>query len=90
MQGPEIAIHVSDEVLEGMNDWCKEHHGKSGLTERVRQSQIELAEAEQQVRSHFISATSSAPGPCHVMSVVSGLRDRHMCEKNTRKGISKI
>lgn len=23
------------EVLEGMNDWCKDHHGKSGLTAAV-------------------------------------------------------
>lgn len=23
------------EVLDAMNDWCKEHHGKSGLTEAV-------------------------------------------------------
>jgi oligoribonuclease (3'-5' exoribonuclease) len=32
-----------------MNDWCKEHHGRSGLTQRVRESATSLAEAEQQV-----------------------------------------
>jgi oligoribonuclease len=44
--GPEIAVSQSDHVLETMNDWCKEHHGKSGLTEKVRQSTISLEEAE--------------------------------------------
>jgi oligoribonuclease len=29
-------VHQSDAVLDSMNDWCKEHHGKSGLTELVR------------------------------------------------------
>ena len=29
-------VHQSDAILEGMNPWCKDHHGKSGLTELVR------------------------------------------------------
>ena len=28
-------VFQSDEVLKNMNDWCKEHHGKSGLTALV-------------------------------------------------------
>lgn len=27
-QGKEICIHISDEKLAGMDDWCTEHHGK--------------------------------------------------------------
>jgi len=45
-EGPSIAIHHDDAVLESMNDWCKEHHGASGLTARVRQSTIDMADAE--------------------------------------------
>lgn len=48
VQGPEIAIHHSEEVLAAMNEWCLEHHGPSGLTERCRQSGTSLAQAEQQ------------------------------------------
>ncbi|MFK7886118.1 MAG: oligoribonuclease [Gammaproteobacteria bacterium] len=44
-EGPAIAIHQEDEVLEGMDDWNTRQHGKSGLTERVRESAITLAEA---------------------------------------------
>ncbi|KAG2497887.1 hypothetical protein HYH03_004153 [Edaphochlamys debaryana] len=47
VQGPATAIHHSDAVLESMNDWCKEHHGKSGLTQRVRESTVSMEQAEQ-------------------------------------------
>ncbi|MDB4459180.1 oligoribonuclease [bacterium] len=46
-EGPVLAIHQSEETLTGMNEWCKVQHGKSGLTERVRQSTTSLEEAEQ-------------------------------------------
>ncbi len=46
-QGPSLAIHQSDDVLNNMNAWCVEQHGKSGLTQRVRESDISCADAEQ-------------------------------------------
>lgn len=49
IEGPEIAIHHSDAALDAMNAWCIEHHGKSGLTQRCRDSKVSLAEAEQRV-----------------------------------------
>ncbi len=45
-EGPSLVVHQSDEVLAGMNAWCIEHHGSSGLTQRVRESRIDTAEAE--------------------------------------------
>jgi len=45
-EGPALAIHQSESVLKTMDSWCIEHHGKSGLTERCRQSKITLAQAE--------------------------------------------
>ncbi|OMH31812.1 oligoribonuclease [Motiliproteus sp. MSK22-1] len=47
-EGPIIAIHQSDEVLEGMDEWCTNQHGKSGLTQRVRESTYTEAQAEQE------------------------------------------
>ena len=44
-QGPVFAISQTDEVLDNMSPWCVEHHGKSGLTQRCRESEISLAEA---------------------------------------------
>ncbi|AOE87764.1 oligoribonuclease [Pseudomonas sp. TCU-HL1] len=47
-EGPTIAIHQSDEVLAGMDEWNTRQHGQSGLTQRVRESRISAAEAEAQ------------------------------------------
>ena len=44
-KGPVFAIHQSDEVLNNMNEWCIDHHGKSGLTARCRESKVDLATA---------------------------------------------
>lgn len=46
-ESPAIAIHQSDDVLKNMNSWCVKTHGESGLTERVRQSTIDITKAEQ-------------------------------------------
>ena len=47
-EGPVIAVRQADAVLAAMGDWCTRQHGQSGLTERVRQSRITEAEAQQQ------------------------------------------
>ena len=47
-EGPVIAIHQSDEVLAGMDEWNTNQHGKSGLTQRVKDSKITETEAEKQ------------------------------------------
>jgi oligoribonuclease len=47
-QGPVLAVHQSDAVLAGMDDWNQKHHGQSGLIERVRNSDIDEREAERQ------------------------------------------
>ncbi|MGZ8136093.1 MAG: oligoribonuclease [Methylococcaceae bacterium] len=45
-QGPVLAIHQSDETLAAMDDWNQQHHGQSGLIERVKASLINEVEAE--------------------------------------------
>lgn len=37
--GYESVIHCSQEKLDNMSDWCKNTHGKSGLTRKVLESQ---------------------------------------------------
>ena len=44
--GPALAIKQSDEMLSGMDEWCTTQHGKSGLTDRVKNSSISEATAE--------------------------------------------
>jgi oligoribonuclease len=45
-EGPVIAVHHSDTILERMDDWNVSHHTKSGLVDRVRMSNIGTKEAE--------------------------------------------
>lgn len=47
-EGPVLAVHQSDEVLNGMDDWNRRHHSASGLVDRVRASSVDEAEAERQ------------------------------------------
>ncbi len=53
-EGPNIAIHQPDAELEKMDEWCTRTHGATGLTQRVRESQISLEEAENQTLA-FVS-----------------------------------
>jgi len=45
-QGPVIAVHQSDAALAAMDDWNQQHHGRSGLIDRVKASTIDDKEAE--------------------------------------------
>lgn len=45
-QGPVLAIHQDDSLLEAMDKWNQSTHGKSGLIDRVRASTITEAQAE--------------------------------------------
>lgn len=47
-EGPVIAVHQSDAVLDGMDEWCTRVHGESGLTQRCRDSAISVEQAAQQ------------------------------------------
>jgi oligoribonuclease len=49
VEGPVLAIHQSEAVLDGMDAWNKGTHGRSGLIERVRASQVDEAAAQRQV-----------------------------------------
>jgi oligoribonuclease len=45
-EGPVFAVHQSDGVLAGMDEWNTRQHGQSGLTQRVRDSQFDMRAAE--------------------------------------------
>ncbi|MDF1655761.1 MAG: oligoribonuclease [Coxiellaceae bacterium] len=46
-EGPVFAISQPQSELDKMDQWNVEHHGRSGLTERVQKSKITEAEASQ-------------------------------------------
>ena len=45
-EGPVLAVHQSDAVLEAMDEWNTTTHGNSGLTQRVRESSLTERDAE--------------------------------------------
>ena len=58
--GPVLAIHQPPAVLSRMDAWNQEHHGASGLTERVVASTL-LTPARLTPNSFSRSASSTAP-----------------------------
>ena len=47
-EGPALVVNQSKQVMNSMDDWCTQHHGDSGLTQRVLDSNISDEMAEQQ------------------------------------------
>src|SRR3972149_932896 len=61
-EGPVLAIHQPEHVLNAMDDWNRKQHGGSGLSARVRASKVTAAEAEQRTLeflSRYITAGKS-------------------------------
>ena len=47
-EGPVLAIHQPNDLLEAMDEWNTRQHASSGLVERVKASSIDAREAERQ------------------------------------------
>ncbi len=65
-EGPVLVVHQPDEVMDAMDSWNKGTHGKSGLIDRVKASQLNEAEVEAQmlefVKQHVPARTSPMCG----------------------------
>ncbi len=48
VEGPAWVVHQSDAVLDGMDDWNKGTHGRSGLISKVKASLLSEVEVEEQ------------------------------------------
>ena len=46
-ESPSWAVHQPDSLLAGMDDWNTRTHSASGLTQRVRESTLDMAAVEQ-------------------------------------------
>ncbi|SHK33860.1 oligoribonuclease [Marinobacter antarcticus] len=62
-EGPVIAVHQPDNLLDAMDEWCTRTHGESGLTKRVRESKVSEAEAEQQTIAFLKEYMESGKSP---------------------------
>lgn len=62
-EGPAFAIKQADELLDGMDEWNTEHHGRSGLIDRVKESCITEEMAEQKTLAFLKQYTDEARSP---------------------------
>jgi oligoribonuclease len=61
-EGPAIAIHQKDMVLNAMDEWNTRQHGGSGLVDRVKRSTVDEAKATEMTLTflrQFVDAGSS-------------------------------
>jgi oligoribonuclease len=63
VEGPVLAIHQSDQTLDGMDQWNKSTHGRSGLIERVRASTITEADASAQLLAFLAQYVPAGKSP---------------------------
>lgn len=65
-EGPVLAIKQPTALLDAMDEWCTRTHGASGLTQRVKDSQVSITEAEAAtlafLRRHIIEGASPMCG----------------------------
>ena len=62
-EGPSIAIHQSNELLDGMDEWNTNQHNHSGLVKRVQESKISIAEAESQTVNFLMKYVDLGASP---------------------------
>lgn len=52
-ESPVLVVHQTDALLDGMDDWNRKHHGRSGLIDRVKASPHDEAAVED-LMLHFL------------------------------------
>ena len=81
--GVDVVIHASDDALAGMPDVVREMHAKSGLTDAVRASTVDMATAQQMVLDHvreFVPEPRVAPLAGNSIGTDRGFIARDMAE----------
>ncbi len=79
--GVDVVIHAPDAALDGMVEFVRDMHEKSGLTEEVRASRVTLAEAEDMVMDYvtaFVPNPRTAPLCGNTISTDRGFLARDM------------
>ena len=62
-EGPSIAIKQHDSLLDSMDDWNTDQHGRSGLIDRVRQSDIDESLAMQSTIEFLLKWVKKGESP---------------------------
>ena len=60
-EGPEFVVHISEDELSAMDEWCTRTHGQTGLTEKCRNSKIKISDSDKQVADFIKENCPRAP-----------------------------
>ena len=63
VEGPVLAIHQPESVLDRMDEWNRNTHGRSGLTERVRASTVTEETATEQIMAFLAQYVPPGKSP---------------------------
>jgi len=79
-ESPVLVLHQADSVLEGMDDWNKSTHARSGLIDKVKSSTLAEAEVEQRYLDFLAQYLPSRASPICGNSICQDRRflARHM------------
>jgi len=66
-EGPSLAIHQDNKHLDSMDEWNTRQHTKSGLVQRVKESEISLNEAEKQTLDFLMKYVDQGLRRCAVI-----------------------
>ncbi|CDJ29018.1 oligoribonuclease, putative [Eimeria mitis] len=83
-EGPSFVLHCPKRELEEMGSWCREQHGKSGLTEACIRASMSARDAEQQIIAFLIRN-----GVCAKEAVLAG-NSIHMDKEFLRKEMPEL
>jgi oligoribonuclease len=78
-EGPILAIHQSEAILSRMDDWNQKQHGGSGLIQRVRDSAVDEAAAEQITLEFLRAWVPSKTSPMCGNSICQDRRFLYRC-----------
>jgi oligoribonuclease len=63
IEGPVLAIHQSNELLDQMDNWNKGTHGRSGLIDKVKASTVDEHDAEAQILAFLANYVPKGTSP---------------------------
>jgi oligoribonuclease len=78
-EGPVLAVHQTEEALARMDDWNRKQHGGSGLIQRVRESALQEAQAEEMTLQFLLQWVPSRSSPMCGNSVCQDRRFLYRC-----------
>ena len=81
-EGPVLAIHHEQHILDRMDDWNVRQHGRSGLLQRVKDSHVTTRQAEQQTLEFL---KQYIPANCSPMCGNSICQDRRFLYRHMRE-----